>query len=279
MEGIRILSQLVDKELIRPNEMLPWAECNFSTSTPTDRLVSKIMLLGSMKEYFTYRMTTFCGIPSIMLKGTLQDWKEIRMRIEKLGNFQTADAAGSHQQLHSLLQEKLRILERWRDILRWILDEFVEAFSTGIVHPEFWTRIVSKYSTKGSGSSTYITGWITAFVPFQPKTGMFLLDRMKPMHTLRSTLDIVAENTQIDMYEVASSAVEVPFIQSDPMDRNRRNMLFYAGLIATTDEQRKSAVTPSVEWSLFQLDGPPLALSSSSTTVLGIERSQEAQSF
>lgn len=50
----------------RPVEM---TECNFSTSTPADRVASNIVLMSTMQHYFEYSMLCGCGLPSVELLG------------------------------------------------------------------------------------------------------------------------------------------------------------------------------------------------------------------
>ena len=50
---------------------------NFSTTDLLEKTISEIVLMDSMKSYFSYGMRTLCGIPSITLEGTTDDWKHI----------------------------------------------------------------------------------------------------------------------------------------------------------------------------------------------------------
>ena len=56
---------------------------DFSTSTPTDRAASEVVLMDAMKSYFDYYVCTACGIPSVALEGTKEDWEKIVSRVEK----------------------------------------------------------------------------------------------------------------------------------------------------------------------------------------------------
>jgi len=46
---------------------------DFSTTTPFDRTASQIALMGAMRDYFSYSVSTMCGIPEITLTGTPED--------------------------------------------------------------------------------------------------------------------------------------------------------------------------------------------------------------
>jgi len=47
--------------------------------------------MGAMKTYFTYKMFIECGIPEITLEGTLEDWLEIKRRIQKFRKYNQDD--------------------------------------------------------------------------------------------------------------------------------------------------------------------------------------------
>ena len=65
-----------------------WFEPTFSTTTPQDKVVGQLAMMGAMKKFFHYSgMSGTCGIPKVTLLGTLEDWKDIRKRIEKLHEF------------------------------------------------------------------------------------------------------------------------------------------------------------------------------------------------
>ena len=51
---------------------------NFSTTGLTERVASQITLMDAMKSYFEYVVVYIaCGIPSITLLGTPDDWREV----------------------------------------------------------------------------------------------------------------------------------------------------------------------------------------------------------
>lgn len=53
---------------------------NFSTTTATERICSEIVLMDTLKQYFDYHCYTDCGIVSVTLEGTPEDWEELRQR-------------------------------------------------------------------------------------------------------------------------------------------------------------------------------------------------------
>ena len=58
-------------------------ECNFTTTNPVTLTTSQISIMSSMKNYFIYEvLMEGCGISSITLEGTLEDWDKIKKKFE-----------------------------------------------------------------------------------------------------------------------------------------------------------------------------------------------------
>ena len=115
--------------------------CDFSTTTPTIRTASEVVLLDCYSSYFTYMLDCVCGIPRITLNGSIEDWKRMRARVEVLATFD---------------------LDWWVNRVRPILDEFIR---TAEGHPslEFWQAI---YKPKQAYGEKTITGWIADLFPY-----------------------------------------------------------------------------------------------------------------
>ena len=117
---------------------------NFSTTGPIERAASEIVLMDAMQAYFSYEVHTLCGIPSITLEGTLQDWQEIAERVRafrRLG------------------------LDWWVDSLEPLLNQFVDAAS-GTVDRRFWDSIYKWHGQNGSGREPFLSGWILNLFPY-----------------------------------------------------------------------------------------------------------------
>ena len=60
-------------------EVVESLECNFSTTTQVAKVTSQVSIMSAMKQYFTYRvLMAGCGISSITLEGSVQDWEKIK---------------------------------------------------------------------------------------------------------------------------------------------------------------------------------------------------------
>ncbi len=129
-------------------------ECDFSTSTDVERVAGRIVLLDAYSPYFALWMVCVCGIPSITVTGTVEDWRKIRARIDSIAVFG---------------------LDEWRRSLALIVDQFVRA-AAGDVDTAFWQRI---YNPIDSYGGEVITGWVARFYPYL--TGQATADVPKPV--------------------------------------------------------------------------------------------------
>jgi hypothetical protein len=117
---------------------------DFTTSSKTDQICAQIALMDTVKHYFEYMMMAGCGIPSIELAGTPEDWVELRRKAEILNkNFD---------------------LDWWTSELYPVLDQFVAA-AQGRPDVKFWKNICNLNGGSGSWSS-YVTGWVQVLFPY-----------------------------------------------------------------------------------------------------------------
>ena len=126
---------------------------DFSTTGNTERITSQVMLMSAVKSYFDFAaIHTICGIPTITIEGTPDDWRKIIKKVESLRDYD---------------------LGWWVDDLKPILQEFVNA-SEGNVNKDFWQNIVKKDRPEsmknGAGcgvkDATKFDGWFLKFMPF-----------------------------------------------------------------------------------------------------------------
>ena len=122
-------------------------DVNFSTTTPVSSFTFKAMLLSISSAYYTFGITSLCGIPEIAIKGTMLDWICLKTRFNELAN--------------------ILGMEWWASELNPILDKFIAAFA-GKADLEFW-RGFYKYikGDEGCGWGPKINGWITKFFPYR----------------------------------------------------------------------------------------------------------------
>ncbi|MEW6284018.1 MAG: DUF4419 domain-containing protein [Candidatus Eremiobacterota bacterium] len=184
---------------------------NFSTTGRVERIASQVVLMGAMQSYFEYLCLCICGIPSLTLEGTSQDWAEIRRRFEGFREFG---------------------LDFWVDPVAPVLEQF-EAASRGEVDPRFWRDIYQEHPTdRETYGGPYLTfsGWIGKFVPylngFQPNP--LLQDPASPIYMAALPIAIARAPVESDMGELD----------------------FLAGLLAIEQDPHTLALRPKAGWAV-----------------------------
>lgn len=120
--------------------------CDFSTSTDVERTAGRIVALDAYSSYFSLWLVFVCGIPSVTLTGTVEDWRKIRARVDAIAGFG---------------------LQRWCRSLAPIADQFVLA-AQGTADIAFWQRI---YSPADAYGGDVITGWVARLYPYLGRHG------------------------------------------------------------------------------------------------------------
>ncbi|KAF8460767.1 hypothetical protein BDZ91DRAFT_639141, partial [Kalaharituber pfeilii] len=144
------MTELIDKNIVDP-ELKEWIQPNFSTTTMDDRIASSVIMMTVLKQYFRYVMAvTICGIPSVTLHGEKADWAVLLAKIEKLKEYGITTTM-------------------WYHMLEPVLSRFVRTFDDpdGEWNRVFWSRAATTETPDPMcGAPTYVTGWLTAFMPF-----------------------------------------------------------------------------------------------------------------
>ncbi|KAJ7062018.1 hypothetical protein C8F01DRAFT_1056915 [Mycena amicta] len=143
----REMAGLIEKNVVDP-QLRAWAVPDFTTTTELDLTVSAVLLMATLKAYFTYTFSCVaCGIPRVTLEGEKDDWEKLLLRAEKLKEYGVETIA-------------------WYHLLVPVLSRFVKAFDEPNTESnvKFWQQ-VAHYWPGGSGPPCY-TGWLTAFCVF-----------------------------------------------------------------------------------------------------------------
>ncbi|KAF8312167.1 hypothetical protein F5887DRAFT_1047970 [Amanita rubescens] len=143
------MTLLMERKIVDP-DLREWIMPTFSTTSATDRTIYAMVMMASMKAYFSYKFSLRCGIPRVTLEGTKKDWEEMASRLEKLEDY-GEDA------------------KSWYRVLWPVISRFISAYDDPN-SPElrdFWNK-VAHFEGGGSGP-TYLSGWITAFCFFSEK--------------------------------------------------------------------------------------------------------------
>ncbi|PPQ71584.1 hypothetical protein CVT26_010552 [Gymnopilus dilepis] len=174
-----------------------WILPDFTTTETNDTIVSSVVMMATMKEYFSYRFMLMCGIPRVTLQGEKADWEKILSRLEKLKEYGLQTIA-------------------WYHILRPIVTRFVKAFDAPDAQEnlDFWQH-VCHFEGGGSGPR-YTSGWITAFCVFDMK-GTWLGDKFKENVRHPNPASLTASDFTATFLEVPAPASD-PFGFSEPQE-------------------------------------------------------------
>ena len=198
---------------------------DFSTTGVTERITSQITLMETMKSYFDYVVHYLaCGIPTITLTGTPQDWQKVVEKTQQLEKYGVGD---------------------WTKNLIPILTEFVNA-SEGKPNQAFWQKMVKKHRPNklqgggcSSGHPTELDGWILKFFPDENgKT----LDQVPHTHKMPS------ERVYVDFkYQIISPA-DGTVLSETPLQ-------LVAGFIGADVDLKTGAMKPKMGWVVRQMEG------------------------
>jgi hypothetical protein len=181
--------------------------------------------METMKSYFDYVVHYIaCGIPSVTLTGTPQDWQKVLEKTQQLEKY----AVGP-----------------WTKRLVPILTEFVKA-SEGKADQAFWQDMVKKGRVDKLGDGkciprepTKLDGWILKFFP--DENGQ-TPDQVPHTHKMPS------ERVYVDFKYKVISPADGTVLTDIPMQ-------LVAGFIGTEVDTLTHALTPKMGWVVRQMEG------------------------
>jgi hypothetical protein len=118
----------------------------FSTTGPDEQMVFRVALMETFAEYFEYEMVFICGIPEVTLEGTPDDYRDLKRRVEVMGEYN---------------------LRWWTDQLLPICDQWIAA-AEGRPDVDFWKAIHRPEKMYGGH---LVTGWLARLFPYLERDG------------------------------------------------------------------------------------------------------------
>ena len=190
---------------------------DFSTTTPTSYVASQIAVMSALQSYFKYTIVDACGIPTIYLEGTPEDWKKLVYKAHQLRRYE---------------------LDWWMDELEPVLQKIADA-AAGEVDPVFWKSICHKKDLPtddeeycGLGDPTVmINGWVIKFYPYDNEGN-------------RNTFEGIDNNVvELLPWELSSCPLEYKEVNG-----NTRELDLTAGLFGITEDSLTKALRPQIVW-------------------------------
>lgn len=189
---------------------------DFSTTGKTERMASQITLMSTVKAYFDYLVVVgVCGIPSITIEGTPDDWRKVLDKTRRLSVYG---------------------IEDWVEELEPILEEFVAA-SKGKPNVRFWQDIVkrdrideiTRSSCVGRDKPTKLDGWFLKLMPFDKKGR-------------------TPESVNYDTQDMKPNVVSAPFICQREGETETLRMSVHAGLVGVDVDGDANTMRPRIGW-------------------------------
>lgn len=225
-------AEFSDSVVSQTGGMAALVTADFSTTGPVERTVSQLMVMESFKAYFEYVLYAGCGIPSVTLTGTVEDWQVLRERSRKFAEYGLRD---------------------WVDALDPILEQFERA-KAGRADRRFWQSIFRYRS--GSGPAV-MTGWANVLFPYfkDESDQLFTNPYLKDWEKRLDVDDRQDEGERRDdpqgvgMDAIPGCVTAVPVkvfwgnVEAD--------MRFVGGLLGVSQDEATLAVEPECGWAVI----------------------------
>ena len=198
---------------------------NFSTTTPTIQMSSQIAIMSCFKNYFKFiRLYGGCGFPYINLEGTLNDYEELKTKVESLMGYEIDD---------------------WIKELIIIVDKMIET-KKGNIDINFWKNMIVNKETiepRGSGELTkvkQIDGWLLNFYPFYKVDG-FNCEELERRMDFNKPLDVEEIN------DLPEEMLEVPLTMVHKIYLTKTELTVKTGFLGMTQDE-KGVIKAEIGW-------------------------------
>lgn len=186
----------------------------FSTTGPVEQAAFEIALMDAYAPYFDFGFFAGCGIPTVTLEGTADDWSRIATKATRF------EAWG---------------LGWWTKTLVPILEQFARA-ATGDVDVAFWREL---YKLRKAYGADILNGWFCKLIPY-------IKDPITGRATQRNVL--VTKDEGIRSKSLPTGLSQVPFTWKDPVVERRMELI--AGVVGVTQDEATLALRPKIGWAV-----------------------------
>lgn len=194
--------------------------CDFSTTGPVERAVGDIVMMDVFERYFRYEMRGICGIPTVTLEGTAEDWEWLEEKAAGLAAFD---------------------MDWWLPHLLPICREFAKA-SRGEIDRKHWGGICKLREAYGGH---IINGWVVKLFPY-------ILAFIEGPCSKRNPIFETGEGIQT--FLAPSGLSKVPFQWRWRNSAEVRLMEAIGGLVGVTQHPESLALRPKVGWAIRETD-------------------------
>ena len=200
---------------------------SFSTTTPTIQVSSQIAIMSCFKNYFKYiRLWGGCGFPYINLEGTLNDYEELKRKVEKLMGYDIDD---------------------WIKELIIIIKKIVET-KKGKIDIDFWKNMIineEAMEPRGSGELTKvnnINGWLLNFYPYYKIDDSFeRCEKLKRRKDFNKPIDVE------HLKYLPEEFIEVPLTMLHKITLKETELSVKTGFLGMIQE-KNGLIKPEIGW-------------------------------
>ena len=229
-EFVKQIEENVGKEIIDN------LKSDFSTTSSPTKIASKITIMSAFKEYFSYKLRMLaCGISSISLEGSLEDWEKIKYKLEYLST---------------------KGLEWWTKHLIPIIDNIILTkklyTEKKILNEElidFWKKMIRLKREGGIYIPDVINGWIVKLFPNLEEGNPTVYEEMKenqiPDQIIGCPMELTFipnEGDKIIVYKCNLASGFYGMIQ----DKNTFNVRPVIGYAIVLDEEKEYKISHEI---------------------------------
>jgi hypothetical protein len=147
------------KNNVKDDQFIDLLKPNYSTTKPIMCTVSNLLILNTMKEYFSYEFVCCCGIPEVVLDGSQEDWLNLQNKYKEVKNL--FYNFGSME------------LDPWFDSMDIVMSMLIEMRMMDVQgtvqatndQKKMWERVIT-FVPVGSGRDTFLGGWVQILSPY-----------------------------------------------------------------------------------------------------------------
>jgi len=200
---------------------------SFSTTTPTIQVSSQIAIMSCFKNYFKFiRLWGGCGFPYINLEGTLNDYEELKRKVEKLMGYDIDD---------------------WIKELIIIIKKIVET-KKGKIDIDFWKNMIineEAMEPRGSGELTKVNnidGWLLNFYPYYKIDDSFeRCEKLKRRKDFNKPIDVE------HLKYLPEEFIEVPLTMLHKITLKETELSVKTGFLGMIQE-KNGLIKPEIGW-------------------------------
>ncbi len=198
---------------------------DFSTTGPAERAAFRIGLMDVFEPYYDYGAVCVCGIPTVTLEGTVDDWRSLTSRVRQL-----TDLDGD--------------LSFWTEKLLPVCEQ-LERSAAGEPDLAFWRRI---YKLEEAYGSSRINGWVLRLLPYIQGQSEGLTEPNPFLtHEEHELLPFMRGGLPTSALPKGLSSVPMSIKWADG---NEQMMQLFGGLVGVTQDSETLGLRPKLGWAV-----------------------------